>query len=224
MSRSDGGDTDPGRRLPPRDADATGRHVFNELDELRPSALPSAWVSEFEVSDLDGDVVGPGAATTIMQLPPEMQGHESPSELHAVDLMKWRAGPAGAPTPTPTPTPTPIPTPASPDPTNGTAATLPALSLDMVRAAAASVALPARPSPLPHTHHAIGHDDEEEDTLGGFSVSPSDRLRATLEEAMGALLAAQSCADDGNVPDELHGHLARAIRLLSTAQDLGDDL
>jgi hypothetical protein len=135
--------------------------------------------------------------------------------------MKWRAGPAGAPTSTLTPTPTP----SSPDPTNGTAATLPALSLDMVRAVTAGMASPAHPGPLPHTHHTIGHDDEyDEDTQGGFVVSPSDRLRATLEEAMSALLAAQSCADDGDVPDDLHDHLARAIRLLSTAQDLGDDL
>lgn len=231
MSRSDGGDTDPNRRRPQRDDDATGRHVFNELDELRPSALPSAWVSEFEVSDLDGDVVGPGAATTIMQLPPEMQAHEPPSELHAVDLMKWRAGPSGAPTPTAPPTAAPTgpatlpPTPASPDPTNGTAATLPALSLDLVRAVTAGVAAAAPPGPLPHAHHTVGHDDDdEEDTQGGFFLSPSDRLRATLEQTMGALLAAQSCADGGDVPDDLHGHLARAIQLLSTAQDLSDDL
>lgn len=224
ISSSDGGDTDPTRRLPVRDrdaGDATGRHSIDELDDLRPSALPSAWVSELEVSDLDGDVVGPGAATTIMQLPPEMLGHEDASfaeptaERDAVELLKWRAGPPGA-------TPAPAPTPASPDPSNGTAATLPALSLDMVRAAAAAAMAPARP--LPDSHHTIRDDDDEEDTHRGIVVSPADRLRATLEEAMAALLAAQSCADDGDVPEGLHGHLARAVQLLSTAQDLGDDL
>jgi hypothetical protein len=81
---------------------------------------------------------------------------------------------------------------------------------------------PARP--LPDSHHTIRDDDDEEDTHRGIVVSPADRLRATLEEAMAALLAAQSCADDRDVPEGLHGHLARAVQLLSTAQDLGDDL
>ncbi len=218
ISRSDGGDTDPNRRAPARDADdATGRHSIDGLDDLRPSALPSAWVSELDVSDLDGDVVGPGAATTIMQLPPEMMGHDessadAPAAVGAerdVELLKWRAGPPGA-----------LPTPSTPDTSDGTAATLPALSLDMVRAAAAAVA----PRPLPASYDTIRDDDEEEDTQGGIVVSAMDRLRATLEEAMAALLAAQSCADDGDVPDGLHDHLARAVQLLSTAQDLGDDL
>jgi hypothetical protein len=223
ISRSDGGDTDPTRKMPVRvvEEDATGRHTIDDaFDDLRPSALPSAWVSEFEVSDLDGDVVGPGAATTIMQLPPEMMGHDDASELtaerDAVELMKWRAGPPG-------PTVSTTPLPSSPDHGDGTAATLPALSLDMVRAAAAAMS-PLPPRPMPVYGAIDASDDEEEDTLGGLEVTTADRLRATLEEAMSALLAAQSCADDGEGGRALQGHLARAVQLLSTAQDLGDDL
>jgi hypothetical protein len=221
ISRSDGGDTDPTRRrLIEAVGDATGRHSLEDLDDLRPSELPSAWVSEFEVSDLDGDVVGPGAATTIMQLPPEMLGHddvcsaEETAERDAVELLKWRAGPAGGALP-------PAPTDTSRDLGDGTAATLPALSLDLVQAAVAAAPGPATSQPA---HGIIDDDDDDEDTQGGLVVGTADRLRATLEEAMAALLAAQSCADDGEVPEELNGHLARAVQLLSSAQDLGDEL
>ena len=61
---SDANDTDPSRRAPARPEAPTGRFDMglDDLDQFRPSALPSAYVSEFDVSDLDGDVVEGGAA------------------------------------------------------------------------------------------------------------------------------------------------------------------
>lgn len=233
FSRSDAGDTDPSRRALPSRAEApTGRYVVDDLDGFRPSELPSAWVSEFDVSDLDGDVVEAGAATTIMQLPPEMmsaadEGSFAEASERAVELLKWRAGPqhtASAVVTTDADLPTlsrPMPLPLPPSPHAGpdddhddndhhVAATLPALSLAMVRAAMAA------PSPR--------HHDIEAPTNSERIVPVAARLRATIDEALSAVLAAQSMADDDAVPAGVHEHLARAVELLSAAQELGDEL
>lgn len=218
---------------PPQEDAPTGRFELDSMDGYED--MPSAHVSVFDVSDLDGDVEEGGALTTIMQLPPSMMAaHPDKSyddeksdglSREAIDLMKWRAGPSPS---------APLPGLAALDDVaseavafeavafeaadDGMAATLPALSLEAVRAAAMAAGLPmplppmpSPPAPAPRTM-----------SVGVTAEMPAMALGDIIEEALAAVLAAQSTADGGQVPRGLHDHLARAVELLSTAQELAD--
>ena len=240
----------------------TGRFHFDDIAGYE--EMPSAHVSVFDVSDIDGDVEDGGAATTIMQLPPSMMRAESePSfeevtngefSAEPVELMKWRAGP-----PPPSLPPRRSLSLADDDvlggpaqyPDDSMAATLPALSLDAVRAAVAAVgvterrSLPHEPmafspmaplsTPMPiHLLMPIVQSSAPPMPMPPTPASspsaladpplelPGSLLAGILEEALSAVLAAQSAADSGQVPRGLHDHLARAVELLSTAQELVD--
>jgi len=222
---SDRDATDPNQRaLPPPVGSAheapTGRFDFDDLD-----AMPSAHVSEFDVSDLDGEVHESGAPTTIMQLPPSMMSIASDAadvaphvdtsfeevtsgeeSAEAVALMKWRAG-GRVPPEVSAPLAVALATvreATRPD-DEGLAATMPALSLDAVRQAAIAAGI----DPVGVVPASI--DTRGDDSFGG-----------AVESALAAVLAAQSVADGGSVPPALHDHLARAVELLSALLDRVD--
>lgn len=240
----------------------TGRFNFDDIAGYE--EMPSAHVSVFDVSDIDGDVEDGGAATTIMQLPPSMMRVESePSfedithgelSTEPVELMKWRAGPTPASLPRGRALSLPdngfLGEPAE-YPDDSMAATLPGLSLDAVRAAVVAVsmterrALPHEPmslspmaplsTPMPiHLLMPIASSSTPPMPMAPTPASipsalsktplqlPGSLLAGILEDALSAVLAAQSSADSGQVPRGLHEHLARAVQLLSTAQELVD--
>jgi len=213
----------------PQEEGPTGRFDLDSMDGY--DDMPSAHVSVFDVSDLDGDVEEGGAATTIMQLPPSMMAAHPDKSVdeksdglsrEAIDLMKWRAGPSP-----------PVPGLAGLDDVafeavgfeaadDGLAATLPALSLEAVRAAALAAGVPMPMPPMPS-----GPPPTKAGATGTLSVGitaemPALVLADLIDEALAAVLAAQSAADGGQVPRGLHDHLARAVELLSTAQELAD--
>ena len=243
-----GEQTDPERRLARKAAEhddaATGRYDLGSLadfDDLNLD-LPSAHVSEFDVSDLDGDIESHGAPTAIMQLPPSMLAHRASAPAPVVEdipLRKWSAGPPG-------------PKVAAPaheelasDDRGEMAATLPALSLAAVRAAAAAAGVeawpqphladeaPSLPMPLPPAPPSMSRPSSAPPapvppqrlpvTATDVLSSRARVLRAALDDALAAVTAAQACADAGHVPPGLHGHLDRAVELLSRALDIADD-
>jgi hypothetical protein len=219
-------DTDPrnDRRRPT--SPVTERAIANVGDGLHLSALPNAWVSEFEDSVVDGADVyehaerdddnddDASAPTTIMQLPPDMYGrrgdasdaHDLTVERDAVDLLKWRAGPPGAPSPPPN-----RPSGAA-DPAHGTQSD--------ERGGHRRAAIPLDPQP----GDLLDVDPMDEVTLGGLAIDTAERLRTTLDETMRALMAAQAVADERELPEAVVQQLARAVHLLSLAQDLSDEV
>lgn len=228
--------TDPTRgraQVPPlsknhADGDSpTGRFALDDLDDLN---LPSAHVSELDVSDLDGDVQEPGAPTAIMQLPPEMMGHADQANTDsgphsAFEVRRWSAGPPpgalGARHDMPLPGPPP---PSAESPSS----TLPALSLDAIRDAAEGlhdVAVPAHAPggraglmPLPPAPHTapMGQVLGQTTSLHAEDLSrsaPPGALRALVEEALSAVTGAQTAVggDDAVVERQL----SRAVEALS---------
>lgn len=205
----------------------TGRFALDDLDDL---SLPSAHVSELDVSDLDGDVQEPGAPTAIMQLPPEMIGHADQANTDsgphsAFEVRRWSAGPPpgalGARHDIPVPGPPP---PSAEQPSS----TLPALSLDAIRAAAEGlhdVAAPPPASrapglmplpPAPHTSPMA----QQTTSLHAEDLSraaPPGALRALVEEALSAVTGAQTAVggDDAVVERQL----SRAVQALSRLLD-----
>ena len=235
--------TDPERRLAGKahvDDAATGRYDLGSLDDFDDvnADLPSAHISEFDVSDLDGDIESHGAPTAIMQLPPSMMVHREAvadaaddANVTDVPLRRWSAGPPG-----------PKVAPPEQDELDGgdhMAATLPALSLEAVRAAAVSAGVDGWPLARP--------DDQQVSLPLPLAPSPSlakpastppapirppattadfsrrDALRTALDDALAAVTAAQACADAWRVPAGLDGHLDRAVELLSRAIDIADE-
>jgi hypothetical protein len=240
----------------------TGRFEFDDIAGYE--EMPSAHVSVFDVSDIDGEVEDGGAATTIMQLPPSMMRVESEpsfeelthgdSGTEPVELMKWRAGPAQPAPPRGQTLSLPdnwLPGEAPEHVDDSMAATLPALSLDAVRAAVEAVGMTERHA-LPHEPMAFSpmaplstpmpihllmpslQMSAPPMPMGPMSASmspvlpeaprqvPGSLLSGFIEDALSAVLAAQSSADSGQVPRGLHDHLARAVELLSMAQELID--
>ena len=236
--------TEPERRLARKVADdaPTGRYDLNSLADFDDLQLPSTHVSEFDVSDLDGDVEGPGASTAIMQSPPSMIAQrydDGPAHVDEVALRKWSAGPQG-----PKVTPLSIDYLAAHDDRGEMAATLPALSLAAVRAAAGvnawpephladdapSLHLPLPPPPpppalaRPHSSPPV-HAPPPRMALTATATAAKTRvsmLRLALDDALAAVTAAQACADAGHMPPGLHSHLDRAVELLSRAVDLAE--
>ncbi len=236
--------TDPTRGravLPPlsknhADGEApTGRFALDGLDDLDDLNLPSAHVSELDVSDLDGDVQEPGAPTAIMQLPPEMMGHveqaNTDSGPHsAFEVRRWSAGGARGTADPRRDVPVPgAPPPSLESPALGVpSSTLPSLSLDAIRAAAEGlhdVAAPAHASahapqfmplpPVPHTS-PMGQQMSQTTSLHADDVSraaPPGALRALVEEALSAVTGAQTAVggDDAVVERQL----SRAVQALS---------
>lgn len=269
----------------------TGRYDLQSLDEfdaLGGSDLPSAHVSELDVSDIDGDVVGPGARTAIMQLPPSMMRGvvvDTGDEIETVDpveMLKWRSGPKSAPPQEVAPPPPVADEHASlgddDDLSGGMAATLPALSLEAVRAIAAAerASANAERSSAGAEHQTMGDDDDFAEATspvaaatkpasppalpGGHSdafpmppsapppmplppppslagLAPSSSLPQTLpsmatptggarqavDDALKAVLAAQTLADGIGAAAVLNKHLSRAVERLSAALDVLDD-
>jgi hypothetical protein len=165
--------------IPGDDLDGpTGRfdlRSMDDLDALGGSDLPSAHISELDVSDLDGDVVGPGARTAIMQLPPSMMRDavaDNGEEIETVDpveLMKWRSGPKSLAPQEFVPPPV-ADEHASIDDDNGLAVTIPALSLEAVRAAAAAAAAQDAALEAATGRTAFDADDDDgdgDDDVGG---------------------------------------------------------
>jgi hypothetical protein len=217
--------TDAERRvLLPADA-ATGRYQLNDLDDLVDD-LPDAHISEFDVSDMDGDVVDI-AATTIMQLPPSMIGHHPPEPVEQIAVRKWSAGPQAM---LPTPDPANITLdgdddddddelpPLTPPPARraALAPTMPFLSVSAVKAGAFLVDAPVALAEPPRTHAPVPTSVVTDISTG------EPGLRDTLDDALAALLAAQACADAGGVPRGLNTHLEKAVELLSRAIDLAE--
>jgi hypothetical protein len=218
-------DTDPRNNRPRRPTSpVTERAIADVGDGLHLSALPNAWVSELEDSVVDDADVhehaeradddnddDASAPTTIMQLPPDMYGrrddaYDATAERDAVDLLKWRAGPPGA-------------TSAPPNRLSGS--TGPAHgTLSDERGGSRRAAIPLDPRP----EEPLDVDPMDEVTLGGLAIDTAERLRATLDETMRALMAAQAVADESELPAAVVQQLSRAVHLLSLAQDLSDDL
>jgi hypothetical protein len=138
----------------------------------------------------------------------------------AIDLMKWRAGPSPS---APLPGLAGLGDVGSQTADHGMAATLPALSLEAVRIAARSAGLPMlMPAPTPILMPSPPAPGRPSMSPCVTAEMPSMTLGDIIEEALAAVLAAQSTADGGQVPRGLHDHLARAVELLSTAQELAD--
>lgn len=212
------------RRPPPDDVDATALLQWSAVDPvtqragrpvadaLRASALPSAWVSELDDSAVhDDDIDDASAPTTIMQLPPDMVGHrveahDATAERDVVEFHRWRAGPQGAPQ-------------AAPPPQG--AHGIDVGWLDAERSNGRRAAIPLDQPPATDDGDAVLMDEV---TLGGLALGTPERLRATLDEAMGALMAAQAVADGGNVPDGVVQQLGKAVELLQVAQELSEEL
>ena len=229
-------------------AAATGRYDLSSFDDFN-AGLPSAHVSEFDVSDLDGDVDAGGAATAIMHLPPSLLAYREPDDAVTpaasdVSLRKWSAGPPGMKVAAPPPEVVA----ERLDDDDQMAATLPALSLAAVRAAALAAGVDAWPQhmdaplPLPPPVPSLAVTSPPTMpaamprvpvstvplrrlavTSADVSTGPRRRLRVALEDALSAVSAAQTTADSGHVPPGLHGHLERAFELLSRAIDIADD-
>lgn len=223
--------TDAERRvLSPADV-PTGRYRIDEINDLDDLVddLPDAHISEFDVSDMDGEVVDI-AATTIMQLPPSMIGHHAPDPVEEIAVRKWSAGPqvhsASAFVDAANITlgdddddddELPPLDPTAPPRRAALAPTMPFLSVSTVKAgflvdAPAAFAEPA------HTHAPAVPTSILTDVSTG-----EPGLRDTLDDALAALMAAQACADAGSVPRGLNAHLEKAVELLSRAIDLVDD-
>ncbi len=193
----------------------------NNLDDVV-SDLPDAHISDFDVSDLDGEVVDL-AATTIMQLPPSMIGHHHPEPVERIAVRKWSAGPQVS---------SPL---AMGDAANVTweggddesdddvnvsladptarprrAALAPTfLSVSAVKAGGFLVDAPALREPV-----------DEPTARSAPTLAPQPGLRDLLDTTLAALLAAQACADANGVPQGLNAHLDKAVDLLSRAIDL----
>jgi hypothetical protein len=217
-------DTDPRNDRPSRPTSPVTERAIAGVDNWNHlSALPNAWVSEFEDSVVDGadvhehadrdDDNDASAPTTIMQLPPDMYGRRGDAsdaldvtaERDAVDLLKWRAGPPGAPSSQNRPSASAAPAQRS-------------VSDERGRNRRAAIPL----DPLPESAHEL--DPMDEVTLGGLAIDTAERLRATLDETMRALMAAQAVADENELPEAVIQQLARAIHLLSLAQELSDEI
>lgn len=239
VGRDDDELTDPTRgknQLPPlrgrvhADGEApTGRFALDDLDDLDDN-LPSAHVSELDVSDLDGDVQEPGAPTAIMQLPPEMMGHAGDAgrtdsgpdgSAEAVEMRRWSAGPPPGALGARHDMPLPGPPPPSAE-ANVVGATMPALSLDAIRAAAEGLHDVARapqrtstPMPLPPPPHTspMGQNTTSLHAEDLPPSAPPGALRGLVEEAMSAVTAAQTAVGgDDNV---VEANLSRAVLALS---------
>ncbi|MDP2344028.1 MAG: hypothetical protein Q8O67_23925 [Deltaproteobacteria bacterium] len=213
--------TDPNQlspRMPAGDDAATGRFDLSSLDDL--DGLPSAHISE-----LDGDVHEGGAQTAIMQLPPDM-GHDPStpsapgSESAEVDLRRWSAGRAGPRHD--------MPLAGPPPPSDGIVnSTLPALSLDAIRAAAeglhdvatpppgqSHIGLPLPPPPM--TPPPILRADSL------LRAPPPGAIRQLIEDALAAVTGAQACAMAHPEDSALHRQLGRAVAALAQLLDQTD--
>jgi hypothetical protein len=218
--------TDAERRVVLPADERTGRYRLDDLHDLDDLVddLPDAHVSEFDVSDLDGDVVDI-AATTIMQLPPSMIGHHSPDVVEEIAVRKWSAGPP-APLPAPDANNTlgddddddsELPPLNVPQRRAALAPTMPFLSVSAVKAGFLVDAPPAF-AEAPPTHAPAVPTSIVTDVSTG-----EPGLRDTLDSALAALMAAQACADAGGVPRGLNAHLEKAVELLSQAIELAED-
>ena len=167
-----------------------------------------------------------------MQLPPEMMSHDpdarspaSPdgSATESVEMRRWSAGRAGARHDMPVPGP---PLPSSEGAVVNS--TLPALSLDAIRAAAeglhavatppppplASSPLPLPPPPPPQSPVVRAEDLPR--------AAPPGAMRQLIEDALAAVTAAQTCAQAHPEDGALHRQLGRAVAALSQLLDQTD--
>lgn len=203
----------------------TGRYELGSIEDLEDYSLPGAHVSELEVSDLDGDVAAGGAPTAILHRPSLLTNNETaPHDVDEVALRRWSAGP-----------PVRLPVPelqtlnddrAADD--GGMAATLPALSIDTVRAAAAAAGIGVWPTPLPTplptpVPGPVTTPAARRLPSTDVSTARTRSVRAAVEGALAAVAAAQATADDAHVAAGLHGHLEQAIEALTRALELADD-
>jgi hypothetical protein len=233
VSSADGSDehraeqTDAERRVALPADDQTGRYRLDELHDLDDLVddLPDAHVSEFDVSDLDGDVVDI-AATTIMQLPPSMIGHHAPDAVEEIYVRKWSAGPAAT-------LPRPDANNTLGDDDDDDERELPPLTMPQRRAALAPtmpfLAVPAvKAGFLVDTSPSFGesaptHAPSVPTSIVTDASTGEPSLRETLDSALAALMAAQACADAGGVPRGLNAHLEKAVEFLSQAIDLAEE-
>lgn len=213
-------------RSPAGDDAATGRFDLSSLDDF--DGLPSAHISELDISDLDGDVQAGGAETAIMQLPPEMMGHHdatpSAPDPSEVEMRRWSAGRPGARHD--------MPVPGAPPPNDdGANSTLPALSLDAIRAAAEGlhdVATPppgqphltSTPLPLPPPPASFGQQVLRAEDVP--RAAPPGAVRQLIEDALSAVTGAQACAAGHPEDGPLHRQLGRAVAALSQLLDQTD--
>jgi hypothetical protein len=194
--------------------------ALSSLDDLED--LPSARVSELQVSDLDGDVEAAGAPTAIMQLPPEMLAHGGGASRDDDDASDDDASDDDASDDDASDDDASDDVVAHDDAADDVAFRRWRAGPVPTAAATTTIEVPVPPAPPPALGPASAAHAGAPPAPQGFADHDADRtqLVALVDETTAAVTAAQIALDDLDVPtNAAQNQLLRALGALERLRD-----